>query len=113
MCLSFETFLHKRVYYSFSKYEVMQRAVLRGAVTSSVGKGIFHVRTKPVEQPMTILKYRLQPQYTPVPLRFRYASSYKCNWILNWGRSTSPYAALLSTAFYFKNLALEEMVVRH
>jgi len=54
--------------------EEMQKAVLRGAVTSSVGKGVFHVRTKPAEQPMTILKYRLQPQYTPVPVRFRYVT---------------------------------------
>ena len=73
----------------------MQRAALRGAVASSVGKGVFHVRTRPAEQPMTILKYRLQPQYTPIPLRFRYASScYLYNLILNWGRNTSSCESL-------------------
>lgn len=50
----------------------MQRAIVRGAAASSVGKGVFHVRTRPSEQPMTILKYYLQPNFTPVPLRFRY-----------------------------------------
>jgi hypothetical protein len=63
----------KEIEFSFSLNQpsTIKRAVLRGAVTSSVGRGVFHVRTKPVEQPMTILKYRLQPQHTPVPLRFR------------------------------------------
>lgn len=64
---------NKEIEFSFSLKETsgIKRAIVRGAAASSVGKGVFHVRTRPSEQPMTILKYYLQPNFTPVPLRFR------------------------------------------
>jgi hypothetical protein len=40
-------------------------------VTSSLGKGLFHVRTAPSDKPLTLVKYRLQPRFTPLPLRVR------------------------------------------
>ncbi|KAJ7551620.1 hypothetical protein O6H91_06G021800 [Diphasiastrum complanatum] len=49
----------------------IKRGVLQNSVASSLGQGFFHVRTSPSESPLTVLKYRLQPRFTPIPLRIR------------------------------------------
>eukprot|EP00249_Psilotum_nudum_P003491 c16903_g1_i2 orf=220-2154(-) len=49
----------------------ISKAVMRSAALSSLGKGLFHVRTPPSEDSITVLKYRLHPRLTPVPLRIR------------------------------------------
>jgi hypothetical protein len=49
----------------------IKRAVVQTSVTSSLGKGLFHVRTAPSDKPLTLVKYRLQPRFTPLPLRVR------------------------------------------
>ncbi|BBN17600.1 hypothetical protein MPTK1_7g15640 [Marchantia polymorpha subsp. ruderalis] len=52
----------------------IKRAVVRGAIAGSLGNGIYHVRTPPSESSIPILKYRLQPRFTPIPLRLRLVS---------------------------------------
>ncbi|KAH7292067.1 hypothetical protein KP509_29G050300 [Ceratopteris richardii] len=49
----------------------IRRAIMRSSVVSSLGKNLFHVRSTPSQEPIVILKYRLHPQYTPVPIRAR------------------------------------------
>lgn len=49
----------------------VRRAFMRNTSVSSLGKNLFHVRASPSEEAIPILKYRLHPQYTPVPLRIR------------------------------------------
>ncbi|GMP94758.1 hypothetical protein CsSME_00044083 [Camellia sinensis var. sinensis] len=39
--------------------------------SSSLGNGMFHVRTAALEEPIPILKYSLLPRSTPLPLRVR------------------------------------------
>lgn len=49
----------------------IRRAVMRSAAISSLGKGLFHVRASAAESPVAILRYRLHPRFTPLPLRIR------------------------------------------
>jgi hypothetical protein len=49
----------------------VKRFVMESSRVSSLGTGLFHVRTEPVEKPIPILKYSLQPRLTPLPLRVR------------------------------------------
>lgn len=49
----------------------VRRAIMRSTSVSSLGKNLFHVRGSPSEEAIPILRYRLHPQYTPVPLRVR------------------------------------------
>ncbi|MCO5578924.1 hypothetical protein L7F22_032774 [Adiantum nelumboides] len=49
----------------------VRRAILKNSSVSSLGKNLFHVRSTPSEEPVAIMKYRLHPQYTPVPMRVR------------------------------------------
>lgn len=49
----------------------IRSAIMQDAIVSSLGKGLFHIRTPVSEDPLTILKYRLQPRFTPLPLRVR------------------------------------------
>ncbi|KAM7472791.1 hypothetical protein LguiA_010974 [Lonicera macranthoides] len=49
----------------------VKRFVIQSSRVSSLGNGIFHVRTAPSDEPMPILKYSLQPRLTPLPLRVR------------------------------------------
>ncbi|KAK6942048.1 Muniscin C-terminal [Dillenia turbinata] len=48
-----------------------KRVVMQSSRVSSLGNGMFHVRTMPSEEPLPILKYSLLPRLTPVPLRVR------------------------------------------
>eukprot|EP00897_Mesotaenium_endlicherianum_P001590 jgi/Mesen1/1459/ME000132S00410 len=51
----------------------VKRAVVKAEVASSLGDGFFHVRAPPsLEDEMVVLKYRLHPRFTPVPLRVRF-----------------------------------------
>jgi len=49
----------------------IKSAIMKDAIVSTLGKGLFHVRTPASENPITVLKYRLQPRFTPLPLRVR------------------------------------------
>lgn len=49
----------------------VKRFVLQGSRVSSLGNGMFHVRTAPSNEPIQIIKYSLLPRLTPVPLRVR------------------------------------------
>ena len=46
--------------------------MVKAEVCSSLGEGYFHVRVPPaVSGDVPIVKYRLQPQFSPLPLRIR------------------------------------------
>ncbi|KAF2309437.1 hypothetical protein GH714_002501 [Hevea brasiliensis] len=49
----------------------VKRFVMQSSKVSSLGNGMFHVRTAPSEEPLPILKYSLLPRLTPLPLRVR------------------------------------------
>ncbi|XP_077216683.1 uncharacterized protein LOC143851221 [Tasmannia lanceolata] len=49
----------------------VKRFVMQGSRISSLENGLFHVRTPSAEEPIPILKYSLQPKFTPIPLRVR------------------------------------------
>ncbi|CAN6862260.1 hypothetical protein Bca4012_045107 [Brassica carinata] len=49
----------------------VKRFAMQSSRVSSLGNGLFHVRTAPSEEPIPILKYSLQPKLTPLPLRVR------------------------------------------
>ncbi|XAR67782.1 hypothetical protein NMG60_11002681 [Bertholletia excelsa] len=49
----------------------VKRVVMQSSRVSSLGNGIFHVRTVPSEEPIPILKYSLLPCLTSLPLRVR------------------------------------------
>ncbi|XP_021893149.1 uncharacterized protein LOC110811085 [Carica papaya] len=49
----------------------VKRFVMQDSRVSSLGNGMFHVRTAPSEEPLPILKYSLLPRLTPLPLRVR------------------------------------------
>ncbi|RVW28000.1 hypothetical protein CK203_106182 [Vitis vinifera] len=49
----------------------VKRFVMQSSRVSSLGNGMFHVRTAPSEEPIPILKYSLLPRLTPLPLRVR------------------------------------------
>ncbi|KAH7572598.1 hypothetical protein ACOSP7_015786 [Xanthoceras sorbifolium] len=49
----------------------VKRFVMQSSKVSSLGNGMFHVRTAPDDEPMPILKYSLLPRLTPLPLRAR------------------------------------------
>ncbi|KAF6138491.1 hypothetical protein GIB67_022525 [Kingdonia uniflora] len=50
---------------------MLKRVVMQNSSISSLGNGIFHVRTPSNEEPIPILKYSLLPRLTPLPLRVR------------------------------------------
>ncbi|XP_050218492.1 uncharacterized protein LOC126669157 [Mercurialis annua] len=49
----------------------VKRFVMQSSRISSLGNGMFHVRTAPSDEPLPILKYSLLPRLTPLPLRVR------------------------------------------
>ncbi|KAK8954570.1 hypothetical protein KSP39_PZI002798 [Platanthera zijinensis] len=49
----------------------IKRAVMMSSCVSSLGNGMFHVRTLSQEKPIPILKFSLLPRLTPLPLRLR------------------------------------------
>ncbi|CAN8248394.1 unnamed protein product [Cochlearia groenlandica] len=49
----------------------VKRFAMQSSQISSLGNGLFHVRTAPSEEPIPILKYSLQPKLAPLPLRVR------------------------------------------
>ncbi|XAR69322.1 hypothetical protein NMG60_11000862 [Bertholletia excelsa] len=49
----------------------IKRVVMQSSCVSSLGNGMFHVRTGSSEDPIPILKYSLLPRLTPIPLRVR------------------------------------------
>ncbi|KAG9446202.1 hypothetical protein H6P81_012330 [Aristolochia fimbriata] len=49
----------------------IKRCVMQSSDVSSLGNGIFHVRAPHRKEPMPLLKYSLQPCFTPIPLRVR------------------------------------------
>lgn len=51
--------------------EGVKRFAVHSSKVSSLGSGLFHVRTATSEEPIPIAKYSLQPRMTPLPLRIR------------------------------------------
>lgn len=51
--------------------EGVKRFVVQSSKMSSLGNGLFHVRTAPSKEPIPIVKYSLVPRMTPLPLRIR------------------------------------------
>ncbi|KAG6705729.1 hypothetical protein I3843_07G188600 [Carya illinoinensis] len=49
----------------------VKRFVMQSSRVSSLGNGMFHVRTASGDEPIPILKYSLLPRLTPLPLRIR------------------------------------------
>ncbi|CAI0413206.1 unnamed protein product [Linum tenue] len=49
----------------------VKRFVMHSSKISSLGNGMFHVRTAASDEPIPILKYSLLPKSTPLPLRVR------------------------------------------
>ncbi|MCL7025541.1 hypothetical protein MKW94_013470 [Papaver nudicaule] len=49
----------------------VKRFVMQNSLVSSLGNGLFHLRTKSSEEPIPVLKYSLLPRLTPLPLRVR------------------------------------------
>ncbi|PON97912.1 Muniscin C-terminal [Trema orientale] len=49
----------------------VKRFVVQSSRVSSLGNGIFHVRTGASDEPLPVLKYSLLPRSTPLPLRVR------------------------------------------
>ncbi|GAB2267445.1 hypothetical protein Dimus_002428 [Dionaea muscipula] len=49
----------------------LKRAVMQSSHVSSLGNGMFHLRTSGSEEPIPIVKYSLVPRLTPIPLRVR------------------------------------------
>ncbi|XP_010274914.1 PREDICTED: uncharacterized protein LOC104610125 isoform X1 [Nelumbo nucifera] len=49
----------------------IKRVVMQSSCVSSLGNGMFHVRTSSSEEPIPILKYSFLPRLTPIPLRVR------------------------------------------
>ncbi|XP_043720597.1 uncharacterized protein LOC122668098 [Telopea speciosissima] len=49
----------------------IKRIVMQSSSVSSLGNGMFHLRTASSEEPIPILKYSLLPRLTPLPLRVR------------------------------------------
>ncbi|GAV59581.1 muHD domain-containing protein [Cephalotus follicularis] len=49
----------------------VKRFVMQSSKVSSLGNGMFHVRTAASDDPIPVLKYSLLPRLTPLPLRVR------------------------------------------
>ncbi|KAM0985952.1 hypothetical protein ACFX13_013408 [Malus domestica] len=49
----------------------VKRFIMQNSRVSSLGNGLFHVRTAASDEPLPILKYSLLPRLTPLPLRVR------------------------------------------
>ncbi|OVA04210.1 Muniscin C-terminal mu homology domain [Macleaya cordata] len=49
----------------------IKRVVMQNSRVSSLGNGLFHLRTNSSEEPIPVLKYSLLPRLTPLPLRVR------------------------------------------
>ncbi|XP_059295834.1 uncharacterized protein LOC132049155 [Lycium ferocissimum] len=49
----------------------VKRFVMQNSRVSSLGNGLFHVKTSPSNEPIPIIKYSLLPRLTPLPLRIR------------------------------------------
>lgn len=71
--LSPKTAADKETEFSFrvDNTSAVKRFVMQGSKVSSLGNGMFHVRTAPSDEPIPILKYSLLPRQTPLPLRVR------------------------------------------
>ncbi|PKI62363.1 hypothetical protein CRG98_017169 [Punica granatum] len=50
---------------------LVKRFIMQNSCVSSLGNGLFHVRTAASDEPIPILKYSLLPKSTPLPLRVR------------------------------------------
>ncbi|KAI4344405.1 hypothetical protein L6164_011637 [Bauhinia variegata] len=51
----------------------VKRFVIQSSRVSSLGNGLFHVRTAASDEPIPVIKYSLLPRLTPAPLRVRLA----------------------------------------
>lgn len=51
--------------------EAVKRFAIQSSRVSTLGNGMFHVRTAASEEPIPIMKYSLLPRLTPLPLRVR------------------------------------------
>lgn len=49
----------------------VKRFVIQSSRVSTLGNGMFHVRTSASDEPIPIIKYSLVPRLTPLPLRVR------------------------------------------
>ncbi|KAK6136973.1 LOW QUALITY PROTEIN: hypothetical protein DH2020_029284 [Rehmannia glutinosa] len=51
--------------------EGVKRFVVQSSKISSLGNGLFHLRTSPSKEPLPIIKYSILPNRTPLPIRVR------------------------------------------
>ncbi|KAK7291888.1 hypothetical protein RIF29_07409 [Crotalaria pallida] len=51
--------------------DAVKRFVIQSSRVSTLGNGMFHVRTAASEEPIPIIKFSLLPRLTPLPLRVR------------------------------------------
>ncbi|KAH9602927.1 hypothetical protein KSS87_015816, partial [Heliosperma pusillum] len=49
----------------------VKRVIIQSSRVSTLGNGMFHVRTQSSLEPLPVLKYSIMPQMTPIPLRVR------------------------------------------
>ncbi|KAK4431959.1 hypothetical protein Salat_0958000 [Sesamum alatum] len=49
----------------------IKRFAVQSSRVSSLGSGLFHVRTAPSQEPIPIIKYSVLPRMTPLPIRIR------------------------------------------
>ncbi|XP_078433877.1 muniscin carboxy-terminal mu-like domain protein [Wolffia australiana] len=49
----------------------VKRVAAQASLVSSLGDGVFHVRAPFSDQPVPLLKFSLQPKFSPIPLRVR------------------------------------------
>ncbi|XP_074269210.1 uncharacterized protein LOC141592436 [Silene latifolia] len=49
----------------------IKRVIIQSSRVSTLGNGMFHVRSQSSEEPLPVLKYSIMPQMTPIPLRVR------------------------------------------
>ncbi|KMZ66570.1 hypothetical protein ZOSMA_294G00220 [Zostera marina] len=57
--------------FKFGTTPGVKRVAMQSSRVSSLGDGVFHVKTPSMNQPIAVLRYSLQPRFTPIPLRVR------------------------------------------
>jgi hypothetical protein len=64
--------VHKDIEFSFWRVDTtgIKSAIIKHAIVSCLGEGLFHIRTPASEDPITVLKYRLQPCLVTLPSGF-------------------------------------------
>ncbi|XP_030544230.1 uncharacterized protein LOC115750811 [Rhodamnia argentea] len=83
----------------------VKRFVMQSSRLSSLGSGLFHVRTAPSDEPIPILKYSLLPRLTPLPLRVRLTKRHSgtlLSVMIQYASNPELPAPLLDVSFILK-----------